>query len=639
MTRDAIRYSLLAILISIFSLVAVSFLGPLQRSEQWLHDFRLAYLTPVAAQSENVIVLAINEETLRQMPYRSPLDRSFLAGLVESLAHHHRVRVIGIDVIFDQPTIADADRQLQAAMLGAGVPVIAATGEAETGLTDRQLDFQAAFLDGIETGSAVLSVESSAVRTYYPNSPTTGRSSFVHSIARAAGISAPAEPLPILFRRAALDNASPVRIFPAHSVDILPTEWLQDRIVLVGAVLSDRDLHRTPLSIIGDEHEFMAGVLVHAQILAQLSSGERLPSIDSTVAFAIVLSAASIGLILALAPLSSIIRISIALFIAVGYWFAAFSPSVFWQAPLPLLEPSMGFLIAVTSATAIARKQERRRRIFLHGAFNQYVSAQIIDDILENPEHLKLGGELRDMSFMFTDIAGFSTLAERLEPEALVGILSGYLDGIVEIALDCRGTIARFMGDGLLVFFGAPVADTHHRTLAVRCALEVDDFCETYRLSHDVGGQQLGETRIGVHSGSAVVGNVGGKRRFEYTAHGDVVNTAARLESANRHLGTRICISRDTVADQDSANFRPVGSVVVKGRSEPLEVVTAWTGIPDEYRSGYLDVFALIENEDPTALEHCERLAVSLPDDRITGLHLSRLQARQRGITIMLQEK
>ena len=142
-----------------------------------------------------------------------------------------------------------------------------------------------------------------------------------------------------------------------------------------------------------------------------------------------------------------------------------------------------------------------------------------------------------------------------------------------------------------------------------------------------------------MHSGTAVVGNVGGKKRFEYTAHGDVVNTAARLEGANRHLGTRVCISRITVGDQDRANFRPVGSVIVKGRSEPLEVVTAWNDLDEESRREYLDAFETMANGGHLALQRFETLSASLPEDRLVALHVSRLQARQRGVTIELQEK
>ena len=154
--------------------------------------------------------------------------------------------------------------------------------------------------------------------------------------------------------------------------------------------------------------------------------------------------------------------------------------------------------------------------------------------------------------------------------------------------------------------------------------------------------QFLGRDDVGValeDEAPFVLGNVGGKRRFEYTAHGDVVNTAARLEGANRHLGTRICISRHTITADDTANFRPIGNVIVMGKSESLEIVTTWADMREEHKIRYLEAFTLMQNEDPAALGHFEELAVSLPDDRLIGLHVSRLRSQERGATITLREK
>ena len=283
---------------------------------------------------------------------------------------------------------------------------------------------------------------------------------------------------------------------------------------MIGAVLADRDQHRTPLSILGADNEFTAGVLIHAQILEQIISGNSLPVLSSFSTNSIVVLAVICGIFLALGPIPTRVRLAVGAALFVSYWIVAFSGGVFWNFPLPLLGPSMAFLLAAAAATAYARQRERRQRIFLHSAFNQYVSAQIIDDILENPEHLRLGGEQRDMSFIFTDITGFSLLAERVTPTELVDLLSGYLDGVVEIALKHRGTIARFVGDGLVIFFGAPLPLDNHRRHAVLCAIELDQYCEQYRQRDKITQHDLGVTRIGVHSGAAVVGNVGGTRRL-----------------------------------------------------------------------------------------------------------------------------
>jgi adenylate cyclase len=636
---DGLVNVLLVLLVSAISVVAIHNVGPLQQASRWLDDFRLAYLTPLAEQSKNVVVLAIDEESLRRMPYRSPIDREFIAKVIEDLNSQHRVRAIGIDLIFDQPTEPENDRLLRSALLESPVPVVVATGESQAGLGHDQLAFQASFLDGIRSGSALLGVEGGSVRTYYPHSPGSGTLSFVNALSLATGIEPQTDAIPILFRRGAIDNSSPIRVFPAHSVSMLPALWLENQIVLIGAVLADRDQHRTPLSILGADNEFTPGVLIHAQVLEQIISGDSLPVLSSFSVNSIVVLAVICGMFLALGPIPTRVRLAVGAALIVSYWIVAFSGGVFWSFPLPLLGPSMAFLLAAAAATAYARQRERRQRIFLHSAFNQYVSAQIIDDILENPEHLRLGGEQRDMSFIFTDITGFSLLAERVTPAELVDLLSDYLDGVVEIALKHRGTIARFVGDGLVIFFGAPLPQDNHRRHAVLCAIELDQFCEQYRQRDKITQHDLGVTRIGVHSGAAVVGNVGGTRRFEYTAHGDVVNTAARLESANRHLGTRVCISKYTADDLQDIDFRPVGSVIVSGKLKPIELVTIWDNIGEPERSDYLAAFALMKSRDPNAMMMWVELAKRLPAEGLILLHLSRLQAGEVGERFTLTEK
>jgi class 3 adenylate cyclase/CHASE2 domain-containing sensor protein len=638
-TGNALFLAGLAVALVATSLLAVNFVAPLRQTAQWIDDLRLAYLVPPVEQSPDVVVLAIDEQSMRDFPYRSPVDRGYLAGLVRHLATVHRPKAIGIDMIFDQPTDPAKDEELRSILVQSPVPVVVAGGETQTGLNPAQIEYQAKFLDGIATGSAILGVEDGVVRNYFPHSPVSGATSFVHALANSAGVRSTLEPAPILYRRVAIDNAKPLRVFPAHSIGLLPADWLKDRFVLLGVDLADRDQHRTPLSILGADHEFMPGVLIHAQTLAQLLSGASIPQISGAYETAIILTAVLLGLLLALAPLPSALRITAALLTCTTYLAAAFSTGVYVSTPLPVLGPLLGFALATSIATSHARQQERRRRKFLRGAFNQYVSTEIIEDILAHPEHLEPGGELRDMSFIFTDIAGFSGLAERLEPTALVEILTDYLDGVVDIALKNKGTIARFVGDGLVIFFSAPVPDSQHRDHALQCALDIDDFCEQYRQKHQRPNCGLGVTRIGVNSGMAVVGNVGGRRRFEYTAHGDAVNTAARLEGANRHFGTRICISASTIDPLRLSDFRPIGRVIVKGRSTPLELYTSWDDMEPADRNSVLDAWRTLPQGNPLALAALTTLASRRPADRLLQLQLERLQSGRTDITFELTEK
>ena len=176
------------------------------------------------------------------------------------------------------------------------------------------------------------------------------------------------------------------------------------------------------------------------------------------------------------------------------------------------------------------------------------------------------------MSFLFSDIAGFTTLSESLSPERLVALLQDYLDNMVDIALRHHGTIDKFIGDAVVVIFGAPSDQPDHAERAVHCAIEMDNFAQEFRLKKERDGIQFGVTRIGVHTGVATVGNLGGQRRFDYTAIGDTVNTAARLESVNKHLGTRVCISAVAASDCNGLGLRPVGTLVLKGKEEGLDV-------------------------------------------------------------------
>lgn len=270
--------------------------------------------------------------------------------------------------------------------------------------------------------------------------------------------------------------------------------------------------------------------------------------------------------------------------------------------------------------------------------------------LIEQPDLLRLRGERRELTVLFSDVAGFTALSEALPPTTLVHVLSRYLEGMTGLILAHGGSVNKYLGDGIMALFGAPVAQADHAARAVRCALALDAFAEAFRqTATDADGRAVGfgQTRIGVHTGEATVGNFGSAAKLEYTAIGDVVNAAARLEGLNRFFGTRVAVggaTREQVlrgADAGELGFRPMGEVVVKGKSEALPVFNpSFAGgesvvLAEEYAEAY----ALLEAGDGRALEHLAALRARYPDDALVEFHWRRARAGERTTRVTLTEK
>jgi adenylate cyclase len=167
---------------------------------------------------------------------------------------------------------------------------------------------------------------------------------------------------------------------------------------------------------------------------------------------------------------------------------------------------------------------------------------------------------------------------EKMDPADAVSVLNTYLDRMVRIAFDHGGTLDRIVGDSVAIMFSAPVIQPDHRARALACALDMHAFAESYAAEMAARGFAFGSTRIGVHTGEVIVGNFGGEAMFDYRALGDAVNTAARLESVNRHLGTRICVSEATLSGCPGAAARPVGLLVMKGKRRRFRFMSRFSG-------------------------------------------------------------
>jgi class 3 adenylate cyclase len=264
----------------------------------------------------------------------------------------------------------------------------------------------------------------------------------------------------------------------------------------------------------------------------------------------------------------------------------------------------------------------------------------VVDQLIADPSSVQVSGSKRDATFIFTDIAGFTTLSEKLEAEELSEVLNEYLDGACEIILKYTGTIDKFIGDAIMAIFNAPIPQADHAERGIRCALELDAYAEAFRKDCNARDIPLGVTRIGIHSGLSIIGNFGSKSRMDFTALGDTVNTAARTEGVNKYFGTRVCCTQQVVDQCPDLEFRPIGDIVLKGKVEATRLYTpvAATDAP-ELIAGYRRAYTLLEASDPNAVDCLASLSKDFPEDPVIRFHQDRIALGLLSSRVVMDDK
>ena len=414
-------------------------------------------------------------------------------------------------------------------------------------------------------------------------------------------------------------------------------ERLSGHVVAVGTSAAGlKDLRATPLDLAA------SGVAVHAAAVEQMLLGhflERPAWVEPVeIIYTLVLGLVLILLLRRLKALGCAVLGVFAVTAATGLsWYAYTEHRLLID---PVL-PSLAALLVYMGGSLInfARTEAERRRV--RTAFGHYLAPAVVQQLMDDPETLRLGGERRETTFLFTDLAGFTSLTEGLEPDALVRLLNEYLDATCRIVLRHGGTIDKIVGDALHVMFNAPGDQPNHAERAIQCALELDEFCCRYAAGQRALGIDLGNTRIGVNTGETVVGNFGGATRFDYTAHGDAINTAARLEGVNKYFDTRICVSESTLEGCTYPHHRPIGQLVLKGKSGGLgayELLSASRAQALEITE-YVKAYRLLEAGDPAAAAVFTELTERYPDDGLIAFYAIRLEAGMSGVVIRLADK
>jgi len=240
---------------------------------------------------------------------------------------------------------------------------------------------------------------------------------------------------------------------------------------------------------------------------------------------------------------------------------------------IAVVSPSLAILFGYLGSSTYHFIKERQQNVLITGMFSQYVSKAIVNELLLNPDKLKLGGEKKTLTVLFSDIAGFTTFAEKKEPEQLVSFINEFLNEMSEIIISNEGTLDKYLGDAVMAFWGAPVEISDHSYKACLTALQMQNKLAELREKWSKVGEPMIHIRIGINTGEVIVGNIGGEKRFDYTVLGDNVNLASRLEGANKEYGTNIMISDSTYEFvKDKVLVRELDVIRVKGKTEPTRV-------------------------------------------------------------------
>jgi adenylate cyclase len=614
--------------------------GPLHAMESAAQDTVLRTRNParygssVGRDPRGLITLvAIDEHSLAQLGLFRAWPRAYYAQVIDHLLAAPP-RVVILDIGFFEPAADDAslaDAIGRARAQRPAVPVVlAAVGGGDA---SRGADGAVRFATGLEPladlaanadigATDVLPDDRGEVRAMpllldlgSDQRPTLGLLAATRYLRRPTYVDARPDPdtLVVAGRQVPVDASSAVRInyfgppsdpgAPASTfrtvsfADVLsgqadPSTW-RDGIVFIGLIgaAGFADDYWTPVS---DQGHKMAGVEIHANVAATLLSTQFLREAPLAVDLALIACLAL--LIGGLAANLGVLTASLASLALAGAYVLA-NLVILDQAGLQLALATPVFAAVVTFAGSTAYRVgvEQRQARALQSALASVIPPGVAQEIARNPERLRIGGERRTLTVMFTDLRDFTGFSETLEPQVLSRVLTEYLDTMSSVVFQFGGTLDKFVGDAVMAFWNAPLDDVEHARHACEAALAMQ--AELSRLSDawQVEGLPRQFMRVGIHTGPASVGNMGSTRRFAYTAVGDTVNLASRLESLNNEYGTRICISQqtlDAVGPEHGLLVRHLDLVAVKGKRQAVPVLEL---IDPKLRAQYAPTLDLFE--------------------------------------------
>ena len=614
-------------------------------AERAFYDIRAYYSADMVEPDDRVVAVVFFDETLYQLEKRSPLPRDVIASALRYLDDMNP-KAIGIDILFDQPQ--EADLELIETLRAMKTPVSVAyanTDSNEDDIRAQQQEYLEAFLAQLEGSNAHpssirLDAAFGATRVWPaidPDLPPVLGRSMVGDAGGPIGRFEAYEGA-IEYRRslyedqserglgqdaqvsAPLFSAIDISLFIDPDPAILPflTEQIEGKYVLIGGDIVDYDRKEVTFTSIDGEEP--AGIYVHAEMIAQILDGNALEPISEALKWAMAVLVVITAVLIALLewPARRLVPLLVLLF------------GMFIGAPIVLHVndvdtyglPAVGWLIAwvlaFTAMTTVARASGAKQRSFAQSALGKYIPRDIAQQIIDQPELLSLGGEKRAIYVLFSDLEGFTKMSHAIEPEMVAKLLNRYLEMLSKVVLDHGGVIDKFVGDAVVAFWGAPIARADDGERAGRAGYAIWQAGEEFRrevAAMDPSLPLIGKTRVGLHHGEAVIGNFGGDTRIQYTALGDSMNTAARLESANKTLKSSVMASREFADGSGLDWWRPMGRVVLSGRSSPVELMEPAPDFPAEDRARLAEAADLAASDPVQAQAIVDAVHARHPDD------------------------
>lgn len=571
---DELRRPLLFGLLTAFLVLLAHLLGLFEGLELKSLDLRFVLRGPREPRSP-ILLITIDEDSFDELGQAWPWPRDFHAKLLDRIAEG-KPKTIGLDLLFDEPKGQTEDDALARRVRQAGNVVLAAIFTKVEGAYAIKEAFKAPIPKLRDAAAGIGFVDFQLDRDALARRVSLAKGhqdrlyeSFAWKLTSLARDRPPAPPTkrgrPVLinFRGpAGTFEAIPYYVVLRGEVD---PSFFKDRIVLIGAAAPVlQDLYPTPFS----PQLRMPGVEVQANLLDTLLEGDPIVEIpwglQTLIPVVLVMMASFTAS--RFRPLFALLSSLVLVLVYSGSVFYAFAGHDLW---FPLIPPLAGIGLAFASMT-IARyvEEEREKR-----KLSRYFSPQVVEAILKGGEGEALASRRRQVTVLFSDIRNFTTISEGLTPEEVVTLLREYLNTMTEIVFTYGGTVDKYVGDAIMALFGAPLSYGDDAARAVRAALEMQERALVLSPSWEARCGRPLRIGVGINTGEAVVGSIGAERRLEYTAIGDTVNLASRLEGVTKDFKVSIVISQTTYKEvQGLFSTRLLGEIQVKGREAPVKV-------------------------------------------------------------------